>query len=487
MKKLTRMNFVKGLSAGTFWIPATRMFGQALPPISKQVRMAVIGAGGIGSPMRRYELEPGGATTVALCDVDPTALEKEKKIMNAPDIPCFTDYREMFDKMGREFDCVMISTPDHTHGYIGIDCMLRGKAIYIQKPLAPTVEECNLIADVAKKTGMVFQLGNQGHPKLRRYLPLRDEKYWGDILKIESWTGKTTTRRLTKEMTGRRRPVAYPKPIGWDARMPDARSWDLWCGPAADHGYSHLYHTFLWRLWPEYGAGGVHDMGVHTMDPAFTAFELGLPYSIKCQTGEATDFAYADGTKITMKFKPNRYLPNGVEVTWWDGEIYPERPLWADPNLVIGPLGEKNHLDFHSRDYDNGLLVYGSKRTTIAGSHSDPPNLCALTGIPFGEETKAEAKKLNERMHAIKIPGKAHAKQFVDAVRAGDPRMCDSNAEYSRRFCAALDLAALSTRFPNTELLFDEKSWTFTNNADANNWLKLRCRPNWDVRKLAGV
>lgn len=485
MKKATRRGFIKGAAAGAFWIPATRLFGQTLPPLSKQLRLAVVGAGGMGQPTREC-LERGGATTVALCDVDPTALAEQKKRMKAPDIPCFSDYREMFDRLGREFDAVMISTPDHTHGYIGIDAMLRGKHIYIQKPLAPTVEECNLIADVAKRTGVVFQLGNQGHPKLKRYLPLRDEKYWGDVLRIESWTGKTTTRRMMKEQSGWRRPYAYPKPIAWDARMPNAKNWDLWCGPAPDHGYSHQFHTFLWRAWTEYGAGGVHDMGVHTMDPAFSALELGMPYALRCQTGEASTFAYADGTKITMKFKPGKYVPNGVEVTWYDGEIYPEIPLWASPDLYIGPKGEKNFLKFEA-NYDNGLIIHGSRRTTIAGSHSAPPELCAVTGTRWSKEVAAEAAKLKSRMDAIRVDDNAHFAQFVKAAREGAPAQCGSNAEYARRFCSTLDLCALSTRFPNQELLFDEKTWRITNNPKADAFLKFTCRPNWDLRKLAGV
>ena len=45
MKKTTRRTFL-GAAAGTFFIPARMLYGQELP--RKQLRLAVVGAGGIG-------------------------------------------------------------------------------------------------------------------------------------------------------------------------------------------------------------------------------------------------------------------------------------------------------------------------------------------------------------------------------------------------------------------------------------------------------
>ena len=473
MEKTTRKDFMKRSAAGVFWIPASRMFGQALPPLNKQVRMAVVGAGGMGRPTREC-LQRGGATTVALCDVDAVHLEEERARMKA-NVPIFRDYRKMFDTMEKEFDAVCISTPDHTHGLVAIEAMRRGKHVYVQKPLAPTFEECAVITAFARKKGVVFQLGNQGHPGCKRYIPLRDAKLWGDILKIDSWTGKTTTRRMLKQMLGRRRPTAYPKPIPFDKHQ-DAASWELWCGPAPDHGYSKLFAPFLWRTWCDYGAGPVCDMGIHNMDPAFTVLELGMPYSICCQCAEASDFAFADGTKITMKFKPNRWLPNGVEMTWWDGEIYPDKPLWADPGQKFAGA---------TKETGNGLMIQGSAFTTLGDSHAAPPRIIAETGKAWGASGKAAKEEWSAKVNAIAVPD--HFKQFVDAARAADPKMCDANAEYAEPISQSLNLCALSTHFQNEELLFDAATKRITNNAKADAMLKMTCRPAWDVKKLAGL
>ena len=46
MAKTTRRTFL-GTAAGTFFIPARTLFGQDLP--RKQLRLAMVGAGGIGA------------------------------------------------------------------------------------------------------------------------------------------------------------------------------------------------------------------------------------------------------------------------------------------------------------------------------------------------------------------------------------------------------------------------------------------------------
>ena len=248
--------------------------------------------------------------------------------------------------------------------------------------------------------------------------------------------------------------------------------------PAPDHGYSKLFAPFLWRAWCDYGAGPVCDMGIHNMDPAFTALELGMPYSICCQCAESSDFAFADGTKITMKFKPNRFLPKGVEMTWWDGEIYPDKPLWADPALNFAGA-------INATKKANGLMIQGSAFTTLGDSHAAPPRIIAETGKAWDASGMAARAEWEDKVKAIQTPD--HFKQFVDAARACDPKMCDANAAYAKPISQALNLCALATHFQGEELLFDEAAGRITNNAKADAMLKMTCRPAWDVRKLAGI
>ena len=116
----------------------------------RRLPIAAIGCGGMGAGATE-SLISAGCDLVAVCDIDPSMFDRwEKKY---PGIPKFTDYREMLRTMGDKFEAVQVGTPDHTHAYISIDCMNAGKHVYVQKPLARTVEECELMLKTSLKTG----------------------------------------------------------------------------------------------------------------------------------------------------------------------------------------------------------------------------------------------------------------------------------------------------------------------------------------------
>ena len=189
----------------------------------RRLKIASIGCGGMGKGATE-SLISAGCDLVAICDIDPTMFDYWEKKM--PGIPKFTDYRDMLRTMGDKFEAVQVGTPDHTHAYISIDCMNAGKHVYVQKPLARTVEECELMLKAALRTGCVVQMGNQGHPGVLRYKALRDADVWGEIKEIYSWSDRPVWPQGMTEL-------AKSKPLPENFAK---NAWDCWCGPAADHG-----------------------------------------------------------------------------------------------------------------------------------------------------------------------------------------------------------------------------------------------------------
>ena len=63
----------------------------------------------------------------------------------------FRDFRQMFDKAGNEFDAVAIATPDHSHFPISMLALASGKHVYVEKPLARTFYEGELLMQAALK------------------------------------------------------------------------------------------------------------------------------------------------------------------------------------------------------------------------------------------------------------------------------------------------------------------------------------------------
>ncbi len=424
----------------------------------RELKIASIGCGGMGGAATASLLS-SGCELVAVCDIDPSAFDRWER--SHPGIPKFTDYREMLKVMGGKFEAVQVGTPDHTHAYISIDCMNAGKHVYVQKPLARTVEECELMLKTSIRTGRVVQMGNQGHPGVWRYKALRDAGSWGAVKEIYSWSDRPVwPQGMTK----------LPKPQPLPDRFAE-NAWDCWCGPCADHGYSPEYHRFRWRGWWDYGCGAIGDMAVHNADPAFWAFELGLPVKVKADTfGETVTVAYPKKSRIEMTFAPNKWVPNGVKLIWMDGGEKPavdSVPGLKEFALKFG--GGKPVVP------DNGLIVVGDKATTIGQSHATRP-------VCIAGDKNALKTVINSSNAAAKY---SHYGEFVEACLDNDPEKCGSKLSYAAPLTEALLIGCIALRFPGEELDFDPKTMQFTNKPEANTFLKAPKRGDWDFAKLA--
>src|SRR5881394_3668480 len=161
--KINRRQFLHRAGAGVALfniLPGSLLNGaESLAPGGK-LNVAGIGIGSRGGA-DVDEVAGLGHNIVALCDVDEKYAEKE--FAKYPNAKRFSDYRVMFDKMGKEIEGVVIGTPDHTHAMIAMEAMRRGKHVYCEKPLAHSVEEVRKLVAASKEHKVVTQLGNQGH------------------------------------------------------------------------------------------------------------------------------------------------------------------------------------------------------------------------------------------------------------------------------------------------------------------------------------
>ena len=207
------------------------------------------------------------ANIYALCDVD---LDYAGHIMAGyPKAKRYQDFRKMLDEIGKEIDGVLIGTPDHTHALIAAYAMLQGKAVFVEKPMAKTIEEVRYLRDLAKKTGVVTQMGNQGHNIEGTYQTVE----WirsgaiGDVTEVHMWSDRPVWRQGD-----------YKRPEG--EAIPKNLDYDLWLGPAPLKPYNHEACHFAWRGMWDYGTGAMGDMGAHTFDAPIWALGLGMPDKI---------------------------------------------------------------------------------------------------------------------------------------------------------------------------------------------------------------
>lgn len=135
---INRRRFLKTAAigaAGLTVVPNSvlgKAYGHTAP--SDKLNIAGIGVGGIG---RHNLTRMSTENIVALCDIDQSYAAKTFK--DYPKAKQFKDWREMFDKMDKSIDAIMVATPDHTHAGVSAHGLTLGKHVYVQKPLTHSV------------------------------------------------------------------------------------------------------------------------------------------------------------------------------------------------------------------------------------------------------------------------------------------------------------------------------------------------------------
>ena len=206
-------------------------------------------------------------------------------------------------KIENEFDAVSVGTPDFSHFPITMLAMSKGKHVYVEKPMARTFNEVQLMMDGAQKYNVATQMGNQGGSCIgvERVKEWIDTKKIGDINKVYAWTDRPVWPQGFK----------MPEP---SASKPEDLEWDLWLGPAKEMAYRPEFHPFNWRGWWNYGTGALGDMGCHILDLPVKALNLGYPKDVECSVAKIYEKMwspnyYPEGppaaSLVTLHFKKN--------------------------------------------------------------------------------------------------------------------------------------------------------------------------------------
>jgi len=125
----------------------------------EKTRVAIIGAGGRGlNSYGGYIKDHPEADAEVVAVVDPKPDRRHLARQMFPELPeemIFTDWRP-FVELGKVADAVIIATLEGLHAPIAIACAGLGYHILLEKPMAPTAEQCRRIVAAAREAGVVF-------------------------------------------------------------------------------------------------------------------------------------------------------------------------------------------------------------------------------------------------------------------------------------------------------------------------------------------
>ena len=180
----------------------------------------------------------------------------------------FVDYRELL--ADKSIDAVYIMTPEHLHHDMTIAALKAGKHVYIEKPLAHTIEEGFEIVKAWEQAKKIVQVGTQNRSSslYKKAKELVQQGVVGDVHFVRAFWYRNG---LPSEPSWRY--VIPPE------ANPQNTDWNRFLGSAPKHAWdAHRY--FQWRLYWDYSGGISTDLLVHQTD--IVNFMLGKTVPKSC-------------------------------------------------------------------------------------------------------------------------------------------------------------------------------------------------------------
>lgn len=429
---VTRRRALFGLAAtaAPLILPA-RLLGADAP--SGKVHIAMIGTG-----RQAYHtnmptlLSMPDVRVVAVCDVDRNRAEASCKKVNEHynDSSCklFTDFREALAMP--DLDAVMISTPDHWHAIIALAAIDKGLHVSCEKPLTRYLNEGRVVANAAKKKGIVFRTDTEcrSHSYMTRTADLAMNGYLGNIKRFE---------------------VGVPREIagygGKDTPMPVPAhlDYEMWLGPAPFREYTvdRVHPEDLagrpgWMRILDYCEGMVSNWGTHLIDVA----------------------SLINGTERTG--------PISVEGT---GK-YPHKNAGLWNTLLEFQLQYK---------YANGTVLDYRMDVPYLRVEGDEGWIQAHWNSNGGiKASKPEILRTKFRPSDTRVPTRGDKEDFISAIKKGTRVMAD--AEIGHRTCSMGQIGHIAIQ-RGKALQWDPAAENFPGDAEANAFLKGTYRGPWKL------
>src|ERR1700733_8214947 len=163
---MKRREFIKtgSLAAAGIQIFNFPVFGKGAP--SNKVMLAVMGVNSRGSYLAKSYAQLPNVEIAYICDVEDGAIKNGfEALKDAARKPILIkDIRELVQK--KDFDGLLIASPDHWHTPAAILGVSHGKNVYVEKPCGQNPAEGEMLAKAMGHYGKLIQMGNQ-----RRSMP----------------------------------------------------------------------------------------------------------------------------------------------------------------------------------------------------------------------------------------------------------------------------------------------------------------------------
>ena len=400
-----------------------------------KVTVGLIGCKGMGFANLRNFLKYPEVQVKALCDIDQNVLEErsgETAEMTGKKPDMYGDYRKLLED--KEIDVVIVGTPDHWHTLNTVDAIEAGKDVYCEKPLANSIQECDVMVNAARKHNKIVQVGQWQ----------RSGPHWKDAIDYVR-SGKLGQIRLTKAWAYQGWMKNIPKKP--DQPAPQGVDYNMWLGPAPKRPFNPNRFHFNFRWFWDYAGGLMTDWGVHLIDMVLYGMDAKAPKSVLSSGGM---FAYPNSAMETPDTQQAIYEFDGFSMIW-------EHAVGIDG----GPYGRNHGVAFIG---NNGTLVVDRGGWEIIPEEENGEYL--VTPIPRQGGPGGDLEK--------------HVGDFLNSIKTRQLPSCDVAIAANTAKVAHLGNIAFLT---GRKVFWDQEKNQFINDDEANEMVKVEYRNPWKLPK----
>jgi predicted dehydrogenase len=400
---------------------------------SDRVRIGLIGCGGISVADSNAFLAHPECEIAAICDVDDAMIAKtlkrlEQQGKTRPD--AVKDFRRVVER--KDIDVCVVCTPDHWHALPTVEAFKAGKDVYVEKPLAVTIDEGRIVRDAAREHARVCQMGTHW----------RSGEHYGEAVEMVR-SGKL----------GKVRQVRCWAYLDWindignppDGPVPAGVDYDMWLGPAPQRPFNKNRFHFNFRWFWDYGGGLMTDWGVHLINLALWAMGPEWPKSV-----------ISSGGKYALK--DNSETPD-TQITIYDFPSY--TLIWE--HQVESGLGPDRR--------EHGVMFTGTDASLVL--HTGGWEIIAEPK----KRGMIEMKRVARTEESVRA---AHARDFLDCVKSRKAPV--ENLDIGHHVSAVSQLGNIALR-SKSRIEWDANANRVIGNEEAQRLMKREYRAPWKLSR----
>ena len=390
-----RRNFMR-LLAG---VPAVATLGVAAglrgPVAGGPVKIGFIGVGSRGRTLLT-DVDPAYGQVRALCDINPTSLQKADDVLKKNSVPParhYADWKEMLQK--EDIEAVVMAPPLWAHADLATGCLDAGKHVLCEKMMAWDEEGCERMRDAAHRNRRVLELGYQ-----RNYNPLYQSAYEG-IIKTGA-IGEIYHVRTAWHRNG-----------SW-RRQGDPPSPDF---NPSQWGYPTFDHLLNWRLYWKYSQGLMAELCSHQIN-AVNWFLGATPEAVIASGGL---YRFPEGREVYDHIYATFEYPGGRSVTFSsiESNAFDERYeafFGTKGTLIVRNENDAMLFDEGEAGRITGVEVAPKGAGAALETSETKPAQAGGTATAKAQQSTAGTQTISPSTYEINA--------FASAVRSGTPLNC---------------------------------------------------------------